>query len=129
MTAAAPAATATAPAAKIGIAPIALAAKVIAAAFPFAGSGNNRKQAPDARAVTLLANDTGISVLIARQQLKTCVTIMAVILIERHRYLTYLSSLQFLERPDSLPGGTIHLGKQQGRLVEKNRAHADAITV
>jgi hypothetical protein len=97
MTATASAAAATTPAAKIDIAPIGLAPNIGSAAA-FAGSGNHRKQATDARAMALLADNASIGILVTRQQLKTRVTIMAEVLIERHRELTYLSLLHWTER-------------------------------
>ena len=92
MTATASAAAAAASAAKTAFIPkIAGAAKVIPSAPRFTSPGNHRKHAPHARAMALLANNSGVRVLIARQQLKTGSAIVAIIFVERHGQTTYLS--------------------------------------
>ena len=89
--------TAAAASAKVTIAgKITFACKFVAGTFAFACFGNNRQQAAHARAMALLTDNVGVRVLIARQQIKAGVTIMAIILIERHRKRTYLSWEQCL---------------------------------
>lgn len=85
--------TSTTPATKIAIAgKIALAAKLIASASILAGFRYHREQAAHMRAMTLLAHQTSISILIARQYLKARVAITTIILIEWHNFLPTLSS-------------------------------------
>jgi hypothetical protein len=92
MTAAASTTTTTASTLKTALIPkIAGAAKVISGAPRLTGSGDHRKQPPHTRAVALLANDPNIRILIAGQQLKTGIAIMAIIFVERHGQTTYLS--------------------------------------
>jgi hypothetical protein len=101
--AAASTATAAASATKTTLIPkIAGAAKLIPGAPRFARPGNDRKQAPHTRAMALLANNSGVRVLIARQQFKAGVAIVAIIFIERHGQTTYLSVPEKAEVEDNL---------------------------
>lgn len=94
---------AAAASAKVTIAgKITFACKFIASTLAFARFGNNRQQAAHARAVALLTNNVGVRILVACQQIKAGVTIMAIILIERHRNHTYLSWKQRLVQRSSL---------------------------
>jgi hypothetical protein len=70
---------------------IAFARKFVASALAFARFRYNREQAAHARAMALLADNVGVCILVACQQIKAGVTIMAIILVERHRYVSYLS--------------------------------------
>ncbi len=63
---------------------IAFARKFVASALAFACFRHNRQQAAHTRAMALLADNVGVCVLVARQQIKAGATIMAIILVQRH---------------------------------------------
>src|SRR5579859_122415 len=127
MTTTIPATTATTASIKTDVAPILLAAIVVSAVPILAGFGNDRKQPADMQTVALLADNTSIGVLIARQQLKMRVTIMAIILVERHGSATYLSVLYTVECP-RLQVKTVHSTRHKGTRTGDYRSYADAIT-